>query len=97
MVNERVFQGLAEESHKIGTFGHGFTYSGHPVAAAVAVETLKIYDEMNIGAHVRRVGAHMQAELRRRFARHELVGEVRGVGLIGGDRTGGGQEGADEF
>jgi 4-aminobutyrate--pyruvate transaminase len=83
MVNERVFQGLADESHAIGTFGHGFTYSGHPVAAAVAVETLKIYDEMEIGAHVRRVGPHLQAELRRRFEGHELVGEVRGIGLIG--------------
>ncbi|MDA8049652.1 MAG: aspartate aminotransferase family protein [Rhodospirillales bacterium] len=82
MVNERVFQGLAEESHKIGTFGHGFTYSGHPVAAAVAVEALKIYDETGIIDHVRQVGAHMQKELRRRFAGHELVGEARGVGLI---------------
>ena len=82
MVNERVFQGLAEESHAIGTFGHGFTYSGHPVAAAVAVETLKIYDEMKIGEHVRAVGAHLQKELRRRFAGHELVGEVRGIGLL---------------
>jgi len=83
MVNERVFQALAEESHTIGTFGHGFTYSGHPVAAAVAVETLKIYDEMRMGDHVRSVGPHLQRELRRRFTNHELVGEVRGVGLIG--------------
>ena len=83
MVNERVFQGLADESHKIGTFGHGFTYSGHPVPAAVAIETLKVYDETNILDHVRRVGPHMQQELRRRFAGHELVGEVRGVGLLG--------------
>ena len=83
LVNERVFQGLAEESHVIGTFGHGYTYSGHPVPAAVAIETLKIYDEMEIGTHVQEVGAHMQAELRRRFVGHELVGEVRGVGLIG--------------
>ena len=82
MVNDRVFQGLAKQSHEIGTFGHGFTYSGHPVPAAVAIETLKIYDEMNIGEHVRAVGAHMQNELRRRFAEHPLVGEVRGVGLI---------------
>ena len=50
--------------------------------AAVAIETLKIYDEMDIGEHVRNVGAHMQTELRRRFADHPLVGEVRGVGLI---------------
>jgi 4-aminobutyrate--pyruvate transaminase len=83
MVNERVFQGLADESHNIGTFGHGFTYSGHPASAAVAVETLKIYDEIDIVAHARDVGAHMQAELRRRFADHPLVGEVRGVGLVG--------------
>jgi 4-aminobutyrate---pyruvate transaminase len=82
MINDRVFQGLSDESNKIGTFGHGFTYSGHPVPAAVAIETLKIYDELDIGAHVHEVGAHLQSELRRRFAGHELVGEVRGVGLI---------------
>jgi 4-aminobutyrate---pyruvate transaminase len=82
MINDRVFQGLSDESNKIGTFGHGFTYSGHPVPAAVAIETLKIYDELDIGGHVREVGAHLQSELRRRFAGHELVGEVRGVGLI---------------
>jgi 4-aminobutyrate--pyruvate transaminase len=83
MVNERVFQGLADESHAIGTFGHGYTYSGHPVPAAVAIETLKIYDEMDIVGHVREVGPYLQSELRRRFADHELVGEVRGTGLIG--------------
>ncbi|HUC63450.1 MAG TPA: aspartate aminotransferase family protein [Alphaproteobacteria bacterium] len=82
MVNERVFQALADESNKIGTFGTGFTYSGHPVPAAVAVETLKIYDETDIGSHVRAVGPYMQQELRRRFAGHELVGEVRGLGLV---------------
>jgi 4-aminobutyrate--pyruvate transaminase len=82
MVNQFVFDALAQESNRIGTFGHGFTYSGHPVPAAVAIETLKIYDEMDIGAHVRDVGAHMQAELRRRFGEHELVGEIRGAGLI---------------
>ena len=82
MVNERVFQGLAKQSNEIGTFGHGFTYSGHPVPAAVAIETLKIYDETNIGSHVQSVGPHLQSELRRRFAGHELVGEVRGVGLM---------------
>jgi 4-aminobutyrate---pyruvate transaminase len=82
MVNDTVFQALAQESHVIGTFGHGFTYSGHPVPAAVAIETLKIYDEMEIGAHVGSVGPYMQTELRRRFADHPLVGEVRGIGLI---------------
>jgi 4-aminobutyrate--pyruvate transaminase len=82
MVNERIFQGLADESHVIGTFGHGYTYSGHPVPAAVAIETLKIYDEMKIGEHVGDVGPYLQSELRRRFTDHPLVGEVRGTGLI---------------
>jgi 4-aminobutyrate---pyruvate transaminase len=82
MVNQRVFDALAKESNEIGTFGHGFTYSGHPVPAAVAIETLKIYDETDMGGHVANVGPYMQAELRRRFADHPLVGEVRGTGLI---------------
>ena len=82
MVNQRVFDAVANESNAIGTFGHGFTYSGHPVPAAVAIETLKIYDETDMGGHVGRVGPYLQSELRRRFADHELVGEVRGTGLI---------------
>jgi 4-aminobutyrate---pyruvate transaminase len=82
LVNDFVFQALAKESNEIGTFGHGYTYSGHPVPAAVAVETLKIYDEIDIGAHVGAVGPYLQSELRRRFAEHDLVGEVRGTGLI---------------
>ena len=83
MINEKVYQGLAEGSHTIGTWGHGFTYSGHPAAAAVAIETLKIYDEMDIGSLSTRLGAVMQRELRTRYADHPLVGEVRGAGLIG--------------
>jgi 4-aminobutyrate--pyruvate transaminase len=82
LVNDRVFQALAKESNEIGTFGHGFTYSGHPVPAAVAIETLKIYDETDMGGHIASVGPHLQSELRRLFADHPLVGEVRGTGLI---------------
>ncbi len=82
MVNDRVYQGLADGSQTIGTWGHGFTYSGHPVAAAVALETLRIYEEMDIVAHVQRVAPRFQAALRARFADHPLVGEVRGVGLV---------------
>jgi 4-aminobutyrate--pyruvate transaminase len=83
MVNDRVFQGLADGSAGLGTFGHGYTYSGHPVPAAVAVETLKIYDEMDLVGHVRKVGPTLQEGLRRRFSDHPLVGEIRGVGMIG--------------
>ncbi|MBR0664323.1 aspartate aminotransferase family protein [Roseomonas hellenica] len=82
LVNEKVFQGISEGSATVGTWGHGFTYSGHPVPAAVAIETLKIYDEIDILGHVRRVGPHMQKALRDAFADHPLVGEVRGTGMI---------------
>lgn len=82
LINEKVFSVLSENSDKIGTFGHGFTYSGHPVPAAVAVETLKIYEERDIVGHVRGVMGRFQNRLQA-FASHPLVGEVRGVGLVG--------------
>jgi 4-aminobutyrate--pyruvate transaminase len=82
MINEKVYTVLRDNSGKIGVFGHGYTYSGNPVSAAVALETLKIYEERDILAQVRRVAPTFQRELRR-FADHPLVGEVRGVGLIG--------------
>ncbi len=50
-----VYQALMSESDKIGTWGHGFTYSGHPVAAAVALEAQKIYDETDLFGHAKRL------------------------------------------
>ncbi|MDR3518600.1 MAG: aspartate aminotransferase family protein [Azospirillaceae bacterium] len=82
MINERIYQALLTESDKIGTFGHGYTYTAHPIAAAVALETLKIYRERDIIGHVQAVAPRLQDGLRR-FADHPLVGEVRGIGLIG--------------
>ncbi|MBI2977873.1 MAG: aspartate aminotransferase family protein [Rhodospirillales bacterium] len=82
MISEPIFQAMVKESEKLGLFGHGSTYAGHPVAAAVALETLNIYQERNVLGHVRRVAPRLQDGLRR-FAGHPLVGEVRGVGLIG--------------
>ena len=82
VVSDPVYQVLADNTGRRGMFGHGFTYSAHPVAAAVAVETLKIYEERDILGHVRQVAPALQAGLRR-FADHPMVGEVRGVGLVG--------------
>ena len=82
-INDKVYQAAKEKSGEVGVFGHGYTYSGHPVPAAVALETLKIYEERDIIGHVRRVSPRLQDGLRQ-FADHALVGEVRGVGLIGG-------------
>jgi 4-aminobutyrate--pyruvate transaminase len=82
MVSAEIYAALAKQSEKIGVFSHGFTYSGHPVTSAVALETLKIYEDTGMLSHVRRVAPRMQDGLRR-FQDHPLVGEVRGIGLIG--------------
>ena len=82
MVSAKVHDALAANSGRIGTFGHGYTYSGHPVAAAVALETLKVYEEDDIVGQVRRAAPAFQRQLRA-LAQRRSVGEARGVGLIG--------------
>ncbi|MCG8508566.1 MAG: aminotransferase [Rhodospirillales bacterium] len=82
LVGEEIYDILTGTTEAYGIFGHGFTYSGHPVSSAIALETLKLYDELEIGDHVREVAPFLQDGLRR-FADHPLVGEVRGVGLVG--------------
>ena len=82
-VPDNVYQALVEESGKHGVFAHGFTYSGHPLACAVALKTIEIYERIRIVEHVRRVAPIFQLRLKA-LADHPLVGEARGVGLIGG-------------
>jgi 4-aminobutyrate--pyruvate transaminase len=81
MVSERVYQPIAEQSAKIGTFGHGYTYSSHPLGAAVAVEAMKVYREIDLPALVREKAPQFQDGLRA-LLDSPIVGEVRGVGLI---------------
>jgi 4-aminobutyrate--pyruvate transaminase len=81
-VPETMYQAMLTESRKIGLFGHGFTYSGHPVAAAVAVKTLEIYARERIVEKVAAKAPQFQARLAA-LADHPLVGEARGMGLIG--------------
>lgn len=81
-VSNKIYQACADASAAVGVFGHGYTYSGHPLGCAVALETLKIYEERDIVGHVRSVSSAFQAGLQK-FAGHPLVGDVRSVGLIG--------------
>jgi 4-aminobutyrate---pyruvate transaminase len=81
-VSEPVYQAMLDESRKLGVFAHGFTYSGHPLACAVANKTIEIYQRMDIVGHVRSVAPGFQQRLRA-LSDHPLVGEARGVGLIG--------------
>jgi 4-aminobutyrate---pyruvate transaminase len=82
VISEEIFAALLKQSDKLGAFAHGFTYSGHPVCCAVALEALKIYEERDMIGHVRRLAPRFEAGLHR-LAAHPLVGEARGVGLIG--------------
>ncbi|MFC3228989.1 aspartate aminotransferase family protein [Marinibaculum pumilum] len=82
MVDDPIYQAIADESKSIGAFGHGYTYSGHPVSAAVALRTLQLYEERNTLAHVQAIYPAFQKRLKA-LADHPLVGEARGVGLVG--------------
>jgi len=82
LLPEFMYEPIAELSGAVGTFGHGFTYTGHPVCAAVALRTLELMEERDLFAHAARVGVPFQARLQALGA-HPLVGEARGVGLIG--------------
>ncbi len=82
MVSQTIYDKLVEQSDKVGIFAHGVTYSGHPICAAVALETLNIYQERNIVGHVQEVAPYFQQRLHQ-LASHPLVGQARGVGLIG--------------
>ncbi|MCY4188704.1 MAG: aminotransferase, partial [Bryobacterales bacterium] len=82
MVNQSVYDVLRQGCDEPGTFAHGFTYSGHPVSAAVALECLKIYEEIDVVARARRLAPRLQEGLRERYADHALVGEIRGIGLV---------------
>src|SRR3954452_3616685 len=81
-VPEAMYQAMLDESRKIGTFGHGFTYSGHPVAAAVALKTLEIYARDRMFARAAQMSPQFRARLSA-LGQHPLVGEARGMGVVG--------------
>lgn len=83
MVRDEIYQSLADGSERIGAFGHGYTYGGHPVACAVGIETLNIYEERNIFDYVAQQSPHFQERMQA-LSDHPLVGEVRGVGFVAG-------------
>ena len=82
LINENVYGPLADESNKIGTFGHGVTAAGHPVAAAVALENIAIIEERDLVGNVRALAPKFQSRLKA-LEGHPLAIEARGVGLIG--------------
>lgn len=82
LVSEPVYEALAEFNRDGSVFGHGFTNSGHPVGCAVALETLAIYEEMDVVAHTRAAGAELKQRLVKATQDSPILGEVRGEGLM---------------
>ena len=83
IVSQRVWDGLVAGSDQLGAFGHGYTYSSHPVGAAAALANLDILEGEGLVARAAVMGEHLQSRLRSAFTGHPLVGDVRGQALIG--------------
>ncbi|PZF75645.1 aspartate aminotransferase family protein [Aestuariivirga litoralis] len=81
-VEEDLYQAMLDESRKLGTFGHGYTYTAHPVGCAISLKTIEIYQRDKIMEHAAKMSPVFQMRLNK-LADHPMVGEARGVGLIG--------------
>lgn len=81
LVSPEIVEVIHSQSNKLGSFSHGFTYSGHPVSCAVALEALKIYKEREIPSHVSAISPKFQEGIRT-FSGSPIIGEIRGTGLI---------------
>ncbi|MFK5980597.1 MAG: aminotransferase [Rhizobiaceae bacterium] len=82
MVPEKMMQALEDQSAKLGLFGHGYTYGGHPLGTALGVKAIEIYQKRDILGQVRSV-APVFASRMEKLKNHPLVGEVRYMGLVG--------------
>jgi len=83
MVPQDIYDAYVDQTSKIGTFGHGFTYGGHPLGCALGVKAIEIYQKRDIIGHVRTLMPVFEKRMKR-LAEHPLVGEARYCGLVGG-------------
>ncbi len=82
VIHGDLYEPMVQASAEVGVFGHGYTYSGHPVACAAALKTLEIYERDGLYQHAAAMGDYLQQRLAE-FADMEVVGEIRGRGLLG--------------
>ena len=82
LINENIIYEIENQANELGVFGHGFTYSAHPLSAAVALKTLEIYEEKNIVNHVK-VMEKSFIERVTNLEKYDFVGDTRAIGLIG--------------
>jgi putrescine aminotransferase len=82
MIADKIAQAFESNKNGLGTIGHGYTYSGHPVGAAAALATLKETKRLNVAENAGARGDELLAGLHKLQERHELIGDVRGKGLM---------------
>src|SRR3954468_14039372 len=82
IVSDKIWQGLVEGSDKLGSLGHGWTYSAHPICVAAGVANLELIDELDLVSNAGETGAYFRAELAKAVGGHKNVGDVRGDGML---------------
>jgi 4-aminobutyrate--pyruvate transaminase len=83
MMSDKIYDAMVSQSAKLGSFSHGHTYAGHPVSAAVALEVLTIYEEMDVVATIRRLGGILE-EILRALSDHPMVAHIDVTGFMAG-------------
>ena len=82
LVSAKIADGMAVQAEKLGVFGHGYTYSAHPVPAAVAVRTLELMEERDIIGHVVKTAPKFVKRVND-LMKYDSIGDTRAIGLIG--------------
>ncbi|MEZ5750832.1 MAG: aminotransferase [Paracoccaceae bacterium] len=82
IVGQRMWDVLCQGTDENGSFGHGWTYSAHPIGAAAGVANLKLIDELGLVDNAARVGAHLRKRMNEEIGDHPNVGEIRGEGML---------------
>jgi len=82
LISNRLLADIQDEDRTSILFSNGFTYSAHPVSCAAALKNIEIMEREDLFGHVRAIAPHFQARLQE-MRRHEIVGDARGIGLLG--------------
>ena len=82
VVSKKIWKVLEQGTDENGVFGHGWTYSAHPIGAAAGIANLRLIDSLGLVANARTVGDYLTAEMRKALSEHPHVGEVRGEGML---------------
>ncbi|MBS99189.1 MAG: aspartate aminotransferase family protein [Oceanospirillaceae bacterium] len=82
IISDKVWKVLEQGTDEFGVFGHGWTYSAHPIGAAAGVANLQLVDELNLVGNAAETGAYFKQAMKDAIGDHANVGDVRGEGLL---------------